>query len=190
MYDQNFWNSVIWTDEKSFQTTATKSQTCWRPINTRFAHQNIEELKTSGRQSVSFHGWMWSGGLGDLTRINGNLDSVQYIQILEAIIPSIRATAIPAPNPIHFVHDKSPIHTSHLVTGWFQEHPEIIVIDWPSKGCDINVIENVWAMMVRTWDLQDERTQEAIINHAVSEWENLRRLPNYCQRFVNLFQKD
>ena len=33
-------------------------------------------------------------------------------------------------------------------------------------------------------DLQDERTQEAIINHAVSEWENLRRLPNYCQRLV------
>ena len=128
---------------------------------------------------------MWSGGLGDLTRINGNLDSVQYIQILEAIIPSIRATAIPAPNPIHFVHDKSSIHTSHLVGDWFRQHPDIIVIDWPSKGCDINVIENVWAMTVRTWDLQEERTREAIVDHAVSEWENLRRLPNYCQRLVD-----
>ena len=86
VYDQNFWNSVIWTDEKSFQTTATKSQRCWRPSNTRFAPQNIQELKRSGRQSVCFRGLMWSRGLGDLTWIDGNPNSVKYIQILETII--------------------------------------------------------------------------------------------------------
>ena len=127
---------------------------------------------------------MWSGGLGDLTRIDGNLNSVKYIQILETIIQSIRATTIPAPNPIRFVHDRSPIHTSRLVSEWFLEHPYIVVIEWPSKGCDVIVIKNVWAMMVRTWDAQDERNQATIVNHAIAEWENLRRLPNYCQRLV------
>ncbi|KAG7156749.1 putative Transposase-containing protein 29 [Homarus americanus] len=29
------------------------------------------------------------------------------------------------------------------------------------------------------------RSQAAIVNHAIAEWENLRRLPNYCQRLVD-----
>ena len=36
------------------------------------------------------------------------------------------------------------------------------VTDWPSKGYDMNPIENVWAMMVRTWDIGDERTPASI----------------------------
>lgn len=184
-YDANFWNSVIWTDEKSFMTTAARARLCWRPVNTRFDDANIQQLARSGRCSVSFHGWMWSGGLGDLTRIDGHLNSEKYIQILETIILSIRATAIHAPNPIRFVHDKSSIHTSALVRNWFAQHPDIQLIVLPTKGCDVNVIENVWAMMQRTWDIQDERHQAAIVNHATAEWENLRRLPNYCQRLVD-----
>lgn len=179
-YDANFWNSVIWTDEKSFMTTAAKARVCWRPVNSRYAEQNIQELIRSGRCSLRFNGWMWSGGLGDLTQIDGFLNLEKYIQILETVIPSIRA-----PNPIRFVHDKSPIHTSRLVRDWFAEHPDIQLIVLPTKGCDVNVIENVWAMMVRTWDTQDERNQEAIVNHATAEWENLKRLPNYCQRLVD-----
>ena len=107
-------------------------------------------MKRSGHRTVSFHGWMWSWGLGDLTRMNGNLDPVQYIQILKTFIPFLWETAIPIPKSIHFVHNSSSIYTSHDVTQWFQEHREIIVIDWPSISCDINIIENVWAIMVRT----------------------------------------
>lgn len=39
-------------------------------------------------------------------------------------------------------------------------------------------------MMVRAWDLQDERSQTAIVNHAIAEWENLRRVPNCCLHLV------
>lgn len=185
VYDANFWNSVIWTDEKSFMTTASNARVCWRPLNSRYAERNIQQVRRSGRCSLSFHGWMWSGGLGDLTPIDGYLTSEKYIQILQTIIPSIRATAIPAPNPIRFVHDRSPVHTSRLVRDWFTEHPDIHLIVLPTKGCDINVIENVWAMMLRTWDTQDERTLEAIENHATSEWRNLGLLPHYCQSLVD-----
>ena len=83
--------------------------------NTRYAASNIQELKRSGCLNVNFHGWMWSGGLGDLTWIKGNLNSAKYIQVLETIIPSNPARAILAPTPIRFVHDRSPIHTNRLV---------------------------------------------------------------------------
>lgn len=41
MYDENFWNYVIWTDEKSFMTTATRDYVCWWPFSTRYAEENI-----------------------------------------------------------------------------------------------------------------------------------------------------
>lgn len=185
LFDQQFWKTVIWTDEKSFSTTAAFQRLCWRLPNTRYEPQNIQEVSRSGRCSLSFHGWMWHGGLGDLTRIDGNLTSVKYIEILNRILPSIREKAIPAPNPIRFVHDRSPVHMSRVVRDWFREHPLIEVLEWPSKGCDMNVIENVWAMMVRTWDIHDERNREAIENHAIAEWENIRRVPNYTQRLID-----
>lgn len=184
VYDEQFWNSVIWTDGKSFSTTAAKSNFCWRPRNNRCDSQNIQKLSRSGRCNISFRGWLWSGGLGDLTRIHGNLISEKSIGILDRSIPSIRATTIAAPNPITFVHDSSPIHMSRLIREWFRQHPEIVVIEWPSKGCDVNVIENVWVMMVRMWDIL-ERNQTAIENNSRAEWEKLRRLPNYYQRLVD-----
>lgn len=47
------------------------------------------------------------------------------------------------------------------------------------------VIENVWAMMVRTCNVQDERYREAIENHAIAEWENIRRIPDYSQHLLD-----
>ena len=75
-----------------------------------------------------FPSCIWSGGLEDLTRINSNLDAREYIQILEATIPSTRAQAIRTSNSIHFVYDKSFIYTWHLVRDGFQRHPGIIAI--------------------------------------------------------------
>ena len=152
---------MIFTDEKSFPTTATNRRYVWRPEDTRFEAQNIQELR-SGRTSLSFHGWMWAGFLGDLMKIEGHLTAQKYINILERMWPSTHANAIAAPNTIRFVHERSPIHTSLFAWEWPGKQPEMEVTDWPSKGYDMNPIENVWAMMVRTWDIGDERTPASI----------------------------
>ncbi|XP_066988204.1 uncharacterized protein [Macrobrachium rosenbergii] len=61
--------------------------------------------------------------------------------------------AIPAPQTIKVVQDRSPIHTSHRVREWAQLHPEIEFLDWPTKGCDLNPIEHLWGIMVQDWDI-------------------------------------
>lgn len=94
-------------------------------------------------------------------------------------MPSIHTNAIAVPNTIRFVHDRSPIHTSHVVREWLGQHPEIEVINWPSKDCDMNPIEDVWAMMVRTWDVGDEMTLASTENHARVEWETLKHRSDY-----------
>lgn len=183
--DLEFWRSVIFTDEKCFSSVSAFGRQCWRVRNTRFARRNIHERTWSGRVSVSFHGWMWWGGPGELVTIEGNLDSEQYINILEtSLIPSVRAYAIPEPYPIYLVQDRSPTDTSRVVRRWFNNHPEIILMDWPSKGCDCNPIENLWAFMVQEWGV-DEKTHEAVERKTREVWEGMRRRVNLCSNLID-----
>ncbi|KAK4301123.1 hypothetical protein Pmani_026706 [Petrolisthes manimaculis] len=83
-----------------------------------------------------------------------------------------------------FIQDRCPIHTSWIVQRWFREHPEIELMDWPSKGCDMNPIENIWGNIVNTWEPAQERTSHALLEHALREWEILRRKPDLVREHV------
>ncbi|KAL7635961.1 UNVERIFIED_CONTAM: hypothetical protein RMT77_013779 [Armadillidium vulgare] len=77
---------------------------------------------------------------------------------------------------ILYVQDNSPVHTAKIVKQWFSEHEQIVeLLKWPIKSCDLNPIENVWAAIVRHWIPEEERTREALNNHARRSWEMLRR---------------
>lgn len=92
--------------------------------------------------------------------------------------------AIPDPHPIMFVQDRSPIHTARIVSEWFREHPEIILINWPSKRCDINPIENLWGIMKSELEFGPARKINAIDQTVRDVWGSIRRRPNICQRLV------
>lgn len=181
----DFWRSVIFTDENLFSSVAAVGRQCWRLRNTRYARRHIHETSTSGRVTTSMHAWMWWGGVGELTDIEGHMNADQYINILEtSFLPSLRAYAIPDPQPICMVQDHSPMLTSWAVKRWFEVHPQIILLDWPPKGADCNPIENLWAHLVVEWDVE-EKTREAVRRHGHNVWEGIRRRPNICSNLVD-----
>ena len=187
--DINFWQSCIFCDEKVFSSVEANQRHCWRPTNTRYAKENIADKRTCGRRTVSFFGWMWAHGPGELVKIEGTLNGQQYIEILEeALLPTVRAMAIPLPLTIYFVQDNSSIHKSRAVTEWLAQHPEIFVIDWPTKGCDLNPIEHLWAMMCQEWSVGDERTAADVERTARDVWESVRRT-QHCLKLVNSMPK-
>ena len=73
---------------------------------------------------------------------------------------------------------------ARVVTRWFQEQRDIEVLDWPSKGCDMNPIENVWAHIVNAWEPAAERTRAQLLQHTNTEWEVLRRRPDIVYNTV------
>ena len=142
----------------------------------RYERRNIYEEARSGHVTCNVWGWMSLHGVGDLTRIDGRFTAVKYIDILENFfLPSLRQHNYPfPPGPIIFVHDRSPIHTARAVQQWFADHEDLQLLPWPSKGCDCNPIENLWANMVNTWEPERERTTAELFDHALTQWEFFR----------------
>ena len=100
------------------------------------------------------------------------------------MLPTVRAMVIPDGESIIVVQDKSRIHTSNVVTEWFRRHPEIKVMDWPVKSCNINPRENLWEIMKEEIEIGPERTCNAIDRAVREVWESVQRRPNICERFV------
>lgn len=107
-------------------------------------------------------------------RLEGRFTARDYVQVLQDILlPSVRAMAIPDSDRVIFVQDRSPKHTAQLVTQWFEEQPEFVVLDWPSEGCDLNPIKNLWAIMCNDWNVGDERSCDTIERTARDVWESV-----------------
>lgn len=185
-YPANFWETVVWTDEKVFTSDEDGRVSLWRPDNTRFFPEHVVSKRRSGRISVAFWGWMTADTIGELVEVSNKMNSDEYIEVLEGnMLPTVR-TIYPAEEMplINFVQDNSSVHTSATTREWFAHHPEVNVIDWPAKSPDLNPIEHVWAIMVRDWDNREERTAASLRDHVREVWESIRRRPRICSSLV------
>ena len=45
------------------------------------------------------------------------------------------------------------------------------MLDFPSKGCDMKPIENIWANNVNCWEPERKRLAAELIDHAQEQWE-------------------
>lgn len=86
---------------------------------------------------------------------------------------------------VFFIQDRSPIHTAHVVRDWFIAHPRVTLIPWPSKGADLNPIENIWGDMVKDMDARHVRDKFALFEYVEEMWEGYRiDRPNYCPKLA------
>lgn len=182
------WEATIWTDEKVFVSSADHQLHVWRPRDQRL-HPNhvVPPRRQSGRISCAMWGWISGTAIGELVDIPTRMNSAEYIRILEDVfLPSIRAIYSVEDMPvIRFVQDNSGVHNSHETQAWFRNHPEIELIKWPARSPDLNLIENVWAQMVRRWEPRRERSTAALVRHAREIWEELRLQPDFLANLID-----
>lgn len=186
--DRN-WENVAFSDESIFTTSNQGRRFVYRPRGTRYDPGYVAACNRSGRVSISCWGWISSRGAGQLHRIEGHLDSAQYLHIMSNImVPSVRV--LQSHGVIQFQQDQSPIHTSRAVQEWFAGQPEIDLIDWPPRGADLNPMENMWAEVKRTlrdsWPEADPpRTQDDLWDLVSDAWLEVGEGDRFVSRLID-----
>lgn len=66
---------------------------------------------------------------------------------------------------------------------------EIRRLNWPPKSPDFNVIENLWAEMVREWTPHVAHRREDLIQRVHLAWADLHQRPDYCQAIVGTMHR-
>ena len=103
---------------------------------------------------------------------------MKYLEILEnEFLPRVQEHY--GQQPVRFIQDRSFIHTARVVTQWFREHPQIQLLPWPSKGADINRIENVWGDIVKDFDCRHAQNSDDVFYHASNHWLGYNKRPQY-----------
>lgn len=176
------WAITIFSDEKVFSTDENGRVTLWRTRGTRYAKENIRFRARCGRITLGFWGYMTSRGPGPLVPTTPHMNSVEYIHILSNVMLPYIAETFPDKPIVNFLQDNSGV--ARIVQDWLAQQPNLRTLDFPAKSPDLNVIENLWAAIIKEWDPQIRRTREALSQYVLDKWENLRARPELYNNLV------
>lgn len=181
-----FWTSVVFSDEKIFRTDLAGRVRVRRPRGARHEERYTVTGDSSGRESVHCWGWVDGNGNGELYRIQGRHTAESYVSVLEDVLLPTLQVMRPGGEPYVFQQDNAPQHTAHLTKAWLAAHREqITALDWPAKSPDLNIIENVWAVMAQEltedWTGGRRLTADVLWCNVQRKWEELRLRPAFFE---------
>jgi hypothetical protein len=140
------WNNVVAADEATFYLYGTPNRThdvVWAKRGDSIPP--IERGKSTVK--INAYGAVAASGKVVLSLFAENLTAAGYIQILGSkLLRAARAT-FPGQHWC-YLHDRSPQHTSKVTERWLDTHvPEHMSEHWPPNSPDLNVMEQVWALL-------------------------------------------
>ena len=169
----SFWRGVVFSDEKRFCLDGPDGVAYY------WADPRIEEEYFSKRPNGG-GGWMvWAGishhGKTPMYFVEDTMNSDVYIDVLgDNLMPLIEDVYWANNRTVLFQQDNAACHTSKKAMDWFFEQG-VAVLPWPAKSPDMNVIEHVWAILVkRVYHNYRQFESRADLKEALTyEWEKL-----------------
>lgn len=161
------WKNVVFSDEcqiKKFSSTRTYVR---RPKNTRFKSRYILKTVKFGCKSILLWGAICGDGKKILIKCPDRLDSLKYQEILREGLPHVYGSEN------IFMQDGASSHTSKSTMQYIDNNNVCLLSDWPAQSPDINIIENLWAVL----KLRVRKHKTTSIDHlwqiCQSEWNNI-----------------
>lgn len=184
--DSGFWDSVIFADESKFNIFGSDGASyVWRKPNSELQLKNLKGTVKHGGGSVMVWACMSAAGVGKLQFVESIMNKFQYLDILKnSLVQSAEKLGIK--ENFRFYQDNDPKHKSGIVQTWLIWNcPH--VMQPPAQSPDINVIENLWAILdsnVRKRPIHNKNDLKVAL---VEEWEKIT--PDVTQKLVDSIPK-
>lgn len=172
------WKRVIFSDESKINRICSDGlQGVWVDASGEQDARAIEGTLKFGGGSIMVWGCMSWYGTGRLVKIEGKMNSEQYIKILrEGLEGSIRDWRMRR-NDIVLQHDNDPKHTSRQTRQYLESvgitKERETLLFWPAQSADLNPIENLWNT-VKVKLGRDPNTRNLPLIGPGSLWEKVK----------------
>ena len=174
------WRRVVWSYETKINLFGSDGrQYCWRMPGKRLQWHHVKPTVKHGGGSLMMWGCMTAQGVGHACRIDGNMDSTLYQNILaDELLGTLDWYGLQRDN-IVFQHDNDPKHTARTTRQWLVDNA-IEVLDWPPQSPDLNPIEHLWYHVKEQLAGYDERAKgvHQMWERVEEVWETID--PNLC----------
>ncbi|RXN06126.1 paired box and transposase domain containing [Labeo rohita] len=122
-------------DESSFELHPNHRKYCRRPVGTHMDPRFTQKTVKFGGGKIMVCGYIQYGGVREICRVDGNINSLRYQEILAAhYIPNHRRGQILQQNG-------APSHTSASTSKFLKAKKVKVLQDWPAQSPDMNIIE-------------------------------------------------
>jgi hypothetical protein len=119
-------------------------------------------------------GWNLEERQNSLSFYSGSLTAVDYQEILaKSLLPAAEAMFESRGNSWELQQDKASCHTAKSTKKWLADQGVAVLDSWPTKGDDINPIENLWAILDERLSRRRFTTLAGMKKTLVQEWDIL-----------------
>ena len=115
-----------------------------------------------------------SKGKTELALYEGTLDAHTYQDILQKkLLPAAQEWFQDEKEAWELQQDNASCHTAKSTERWLEQHGVDVVEGWPTKGEDINPIENLWAILDERLESKKFKTKNGMKKAIRQVWEEV-----------------
>ena len=180
----NNWKRVIWSDETKINRFGSDGhQFVWKKKGEPLSDRTTIPTVKFGGGNLMVWGCMGWNGVGILAEVEGRMDAIQYVDILEDNLDKSRKKLKLQKKKTIFQQDNDPKHTSNLAQKWFKDN-KINLMDWPAQSPDLNPIEHLWELLKRKLKMYEEPPKGLyeLWERVEVEWNKIT--PEECQNLI------
>ena len=167
------WSNVVFSDEhkfKQFKGGNPRHNFVWAKS---VGEVPGKEMERWGLTVDAWGGFSWQGKT-DLVFYEDTLDAPAYQDILKnSLLPAAKEWFGDEKEGWELQQDKATCHTAKSTKAWLERHEVAVVEEWPTKGDDINPIENLWAILDERLESKKFKTENGMKKAIRQVWDEV-----------------